>query len=127
MLLALGASLIVDSVLRGHANAAIVIVFPVLSGTSPEFLVGALLLFVGLLTAPLLAIGALVEPASADGPDSTSEPARACGGVILIGPVPIFFGGWRRATRRTYWWWVAAATLFFLVVLVAWVWWVRSG
>ena len=122
LLLLAGAVLIVDAVVRGAAHASLVLIVPVLTGSSGEFLLGVLLVFLGLLSVPflLLSIGGWEElPPSAGTPSSEHSGA---GGVILIGPVPIFFGEWAGLRRRAYLWWVAVASLLFAVLLVAWVW-----
>jgi uncharacterized membrane protein len=101
-LLAVGAALIADAVLRGGASVALVVVVPVIYGASTEFFVGVLLLFFGFVTLPFLfgasPVGTEVEPASAA---HATAPPTEVGGLMLIGPVPIFFGGWKGASRRT--------------------------
>jgi len=99
-----GVALLVDAVLHGRAVLSLVFIVPVLSGGSVEFLLGAALLVVGLFLLPL----AFWEPAESEplppppeGPGTTSPgPASASGGVVLIGPIPIFFGGWKNASSR---------------------------
>ncbi len=123
VLLAAGVALVADAVLRGGATLALVVVFPVVSGGTAEFLLGAVLLFVGFATLPLaLFPGSPDEDDAPAGPPlrSVAPPAEgsAGGGLILVGPIPIFFGGWKNVSRRTRWW-VAAAGGLLLVVLVA--------
>jgi len=124
VLLGLAAVLIGDALVRGSAHAALVLVVPVLTGSSAEFLLGVLLLFVGFLSLPFLLSGpGLDEPTPRTGP---AEPP-AHGGVILIGPVPIFFGEWRGMSRRAYLWWAALGSVLFVVLLVAALWFVARG
>jgi uncharacterized protein (TIGR00304 family) len=121
VLLAVGAALIVDAVLRGSAHAALILIVPVLTGGSVEFLFGVLLLFLGLLSLPALTLMQglhATEPGEA--PEGGARPSGS-GGVVLIGPVPIFFGEWGEMRRRTYWWWVAVASVLFAALLVVWV------
>jgi uncharacterized membrane protein len=115
-----GIALIVDALLRGTAQASIVLIVPVLTGGSPEFVVGTLLTFVGLLAVFLsVGVGAVDdEPSPAEGAPSRS------GGVVLIGPVPIFFGEWRQMGQRGRYGWVAAGAIAtaVLVLLFVWLW-----
>jgi uncharacterized membrane protein len=60
--------------------------------------------------------------------DPTELPASAdagAGGVVLIGPVPIFFGSWRGANRRTKWLVAAIGGAVLILFVVAWVFAVR--
>jgi uncharacterized membrane protein len=120
VLLVAGVVLIVDAVLRGTASVALIAIVPVVSGSSTEFLVGVVLLLVGFLSLPLAFLsldpgpspGAVVDP-RARGETPTAE----VGGLILVGPVPIFFGSWKDVSFRTK---VAVAVVgaALLVVLV---------
>ncbi len=96
-LLAAGAALVAGALLEGGASLALVIVVPVLYGRSLAFVVGAVLIAVGCVTLPL-ALGPF-EPAE-DEADATSPAARGDGGLVLIGPVPIFFGRWSGVPER---------------------------
>lgn len=123
VLLGAGVALVTHSVLTGATRVYLVVVVPVLSGASVEFGAGVLLLLAGFFTLPLAF--------SYDGPEDlpvTSAPpgqgpARptSTGGVVLLGPVPVFFGAWKGASRSAYW---AAGLLgaALLVVLVALLW-----
>jgi uncharacterized protein (TIGR00304 family) len=120
-LLLAGAIVIADAILRGAAAVSLIVVVPVVSGTSAEFLLGVVLLLVGFLTLPLAFYS--VELASLD--DLRSDrvghgqaPAAEVGGMVLVGPVPIFFGSWKEVPRRTrVVIAVVAAAAFGLVVL----------
>lgn len=124
VLLGLAAVLLGDALLRGSAHAALVLVVPVLTGSSAEFLVGVLLLIVGFLSLPLLVSGTYADERETGSAD-TEAPRH--GGVVLIGPVPIFFGEWRGMSRRAYLWWAALGSVLFVVLLVAALWWVARG
>ncbi len=116
-----GIALVVASVLQGTAQASIVLIVPVLSGSSPEFVLGTLLTVVGVIGLLLSAAGVEVNV------DGDRSAATRSGGLILIGPVPIFFGAWARSGRRAAWRWVAAgliATAILVLIVVAW--WVRG-
>jgi uncharacterized membrane protein len=98
-LLGVGALLVVLAAIEGGAQFAVVVVIPVIFGRSWEFAVGVLLLVVGFVTLPLA-----FEPREAPIPSGPRPPPSASGGsggLILIGPVPIFFGSWRGVSTRT--------------------------
>ena len=120
--LAAGTALLVDAIARGTAHASLVLIVPVITGTSGEFLVGVLLVFVGLVLLPLLGAGETTVATRWTDPAEPGSGRLASGGVVFVGPVPIFFGEWGKAVRRTYWWWVALASLLLSVALVAWLW-----
>ncbi len=124
LLVLVGAGAVADSVVRGGARVDLVLVVPVVSGSSAEFLLGVGLIFAGVFTLPLL--WPVVEEDRREGAgDATLDgsPARSSGGgggLVLIGPVPIFFGSWRSVSRRTRW--VVAAVggaLLLLLIVVA--------
>lgn len=99
-----GAVLLGDAILHGRASLSLVVIVPIFSGSSAEFLLGVVLLVVGLFLLPL----ALWEPSegeprssSAEGPVVPPPSAGAAGGgLLLIGPVPIFFGAFKNVSRR---------------------------
>ena len=123
ILLLAGAGLLADAVVRGGASVAWVVVFPVFFGGSALFFLGVVLLFFGFVTLPL-AVGSWFEWEDPDAtlPSHGATPPAEVGGLILIGPVPFFFGRWRGVSRRTR---IAAAiaggafvALFVVVLLV---------
>ena len=121
----LGIVLVTDSVLRGAARVSLVVIVPVISGQSAEFLLGIVFLLAGFLTVPwLLFEGVHVEAPSEElSTESPSSPPPSHGpvgggGLLLIGPVPILFGGWRNVSRRTRWW-LAVVGGVILVAFVA--------
>ncbi|MGP8071515.1 MAG: TIGR00304 family membrane protein [Thermoplasmata archaeon] len=102
LLLLAGAGLLVDAVLQGGASVALVVVVPVVFGGSVEFFLGVLLLFLGLVTLPwALGLSFDVETEESSTALRDRAPSAEVGGLILIGPVPIFFGRWRSVSRRT--------------------------
>jgi uncharacterized protein (TIGR00304 family) len=118
-LLLAGAGLIVDAVLRGGALVSLVVIVPVVTGSSGEFLLGVLLLIVGLLLLPFgLMLSNEGTPRSEDLPSAAETGA---GGVVLIGPVPVFFGSWRGVSRRTRWIVAAVGGTAVILLVVAWV------
>jgi uncharacterized membrane protein len=103
VLLVGGAGLIVDAIARGGASVALVVVFPVVFGASAEFFLGVVLLFLGFVTLPFAFGYTFATEEAEDGaPRSHHEvPPQEVGGLLLIGPVPIFFGRWGHVRRRT--------------------------
>jgi uncharacterized membrane protein len=120
-LLAAGIALVADAVGRGGASVTLFAIVPVVTGSSVEFLFGVVLLLVGFVTLPL-AFLAGAEPAGAPGPRAppphSEAPPTEVGGLLLIGPVPIFFGRWQNVSRATKVA-VAVAGAAALIVLVA--------
>ncbi|MGD0249732.1 MAG: DUF131 domain-containing protein [Thermoplasmata archaeon] len=121
-LLAAGVALIVDAVVRGGASVSLVVIIPVVSGGSAEFLLGVVALVAGFLLVPLLAWGdtGIEEPEASEPLTSPAAPSSASattGGLVLVGPVPIFFGSWRNVSTRTRLW-VAIAGALVLVLFV---------
>jgi uncharacterized membrane protein len=125
-LLVAGVALVADAVLRGGATVSLVVVVPVVSGDSAEFLLGIVALVAGFLSLPFL-LGEAVDPGE---PTLASEPPSAApvpsegpttGGLVLVGPVPIFFGSWRNVSTRTRWA-VALVGALVLVLFLVGVW-----
>ncbi len=115
-----GIALVADAVRRGEASFGLVLIVPVVYGTSAELAGGIVLVVLGVLVA---SVGTVVRraPTRPEGGDvADAEEARGgVGGLILIGPVPIFFGAGRRPSRRDYLWAVlAGGALFAVAVLV---------
>ena len=104
VLLLLGVAFVVDAVARGAASVALFVVFPVVSGTSAEFLLGVVLLLAGFLTVPL-AFAAFEDPSATLTPVDPrargEAPTGELGGLLLVGPIPIFFGSWKGVPVRT--------------------------
>ena len=92
------------------------------SGGSAEFLLGVVALVAGFLLVPLLSWGdtGIEEPEASEPLTSPAAPSSASattGGLVLVGPVPIFFGSWRNVSTRTRLW-VAIAGALVLVLFV---------
>jgi len=123
-LLAAGAALIGDAVARGGASVALVVVVPVIFGASTEFLLGVLVLFFGFVTLPLALGYSFVSEEPEDGaPHSHAEaPPEEVGGLLLIGPVPLFFGRWGKVSRRTRWLAALAGAALLAVAIGAFLW-----
>jgi uncharacterized membrane protein len=114
-----GLACIADAVIRGTAGVALFVVFPVVYGSDGEFLLGVVLLLCAFLTLPL-AVPWSVAPAGGSGPLAAEHrgeaPTTEAVGLVLIGPVPIFFGGWRSVSWKVK---VAVAVVGTLLLLGA--------
>ena len=103
---ALGLALIVLSIGEGGASVFLVVIVPVVTGSSFTFLAGVVLLFVGIALAMLAFPVEWVDHAPPPTPRADESPGSSggVGGVVMIGPVPIVFGSWRGTlSRRARW------------------------
>lgn len=101
-----GAALIGASVALRATQVFVLGFIPVFTGSSLEFLAGTLLLIFGMVLFAVSRWGP--EEAELRAPPTPADPLGTrsegdFGGVILIGPVPIFFGGARGLANRYYW------------------------
>lgn len=104
LLLGGGIALVVHAVLAGRAAVALLVIVPVVYGASVELLLGIVLLFAGILTLPLLLVPPLGSETPPPLPEPRERPAEGGGGaLVLLGPVPLFFGSWRRAPTWVRW------------------------
>jgi uncharacterized membrane protein len=102
LLLGVGLLLVADAVLRGAASLALVVIFPVVYGSDAEFLLGVVLLLVGFVSLPLAWAPATERsPVGPHAGGPRDAPSTETMGLVLIGPVPIFFGGWKDVSCRT--------------------------
>jgi uncharacterized protein (TIGR00304 family) len=127
-----GIALVALSVAQGGATVTLVLIVPVVSGSSLEFLLGVVLLiagFVALLLAfsvgGVLEAGSLPSEEATDTGPSSGASRGGVGGVVLIGPVPIVFGSWRGISRRARWALVLLGTLLVIAAVLASVWLLR--
>jgi uncharacterized membrane protein len=119
-ILLLGVALVLAAVATGAAQLELVVFVPVfVGGASALFLAGVATIFVGLLLLPL-AFGMEFAPDPMD-PGASSDPTMPkSGGLVLVGPIPFFFGSWKSPSRVS--WWVAAgvgAAMFVAVLVLA--------
>jgi uncharacterized protein (TIGR00304 family) len=112
-----GVALVADAVVQARANLWLVVFVPVISGRSAEFLLGVVLLLVGLFLLPLSLWEPTEEELREPGATLASPSGNGAGGLVLVGPVPIFFGSWRNVSSRTRWI-MALVGVFLLVVFV---------
>jgi uncharacterized membrane protein len=113
-----GLALAADAVVRGNASAYLVLIVPVVAGSSLEFFGAVVLIVLGL--GLIFSGSATWEGDGGEEPSPPHPPTSRSGGVLLLGPLPIFFGSWRASGPRARWAWSAAgaAILVVLVVLV---------
>jgi uncharacterized membrane protein len=111
ILLLLGAVAIGIAVASGGAHAALIVIIPVFYGSSLLFLAGVALVIAGFLTLPLTLAAEEPEGAPAGPPSGVSS-----GGLVLIGPIPIFWGSASGASRGVR---VAAAAAGAIALVVA--------
>lgn len=110
---------VIEALATGGAHAGFFLVFPFVTGGSGWLVAGALLGFAG-----IASIGLLLPDADiADRPPLGETPARsASGGLVVIGPVPIFWGGWRSPPGWAYWSAAAVGGALLAAFFVALVW-----
>ncbi|MCI4324707.1 MAG: DUF131 domain-containing protein [Thermoplasmata archaeon] len=115
-LLLLGVALVGAAVATGAAQLALVVVLPVfVGGASALFLGGVVAIFVGLLLLPLaFGMEFALEPVGSSPASDSARPKS--GGVILVGPIPFFFGSWKSPSRVS--WWIAAGVGAAMIVAV---------
>lgn len=115
-----GIVLVVLAVIDGRATVSLVVIVPVVTGASGEFLLGVVLIVVGMFALPW----ALAEEREEDRPLPTPEAqpgsSPASGGLVLVGPVPIFFGSWRGVSRRTRWIVALVGTVVLALFVIGW-------
>lgn len=115
-----GIALVVLAVIDGRATVSLVVIVPVVTGASGEFLLGVVLIVVGMFALPW----ALAEEREEDRPLPTPEAqpgsSPASGGLVLVGPVPIFFGSWRGVSRRTRWIVALVGTVVLALFVIGW-------
>jgi uncharacterized membrane protein len=114
--LVLGLVLLAAALATGGAQLELLVIVPVfVGGASALFLGGVIALFLGLLLLPLaFGVRFALDPVSLD-QSADSRPSRS-GGVILLGPFPLFFGAWKSPSRVS--WWIAAAVGAAMVVAI---------
>ena len=124
-----GVALVALSVAEGGASVALIVIVPVIMGSSLTFLLGVVLIVAGFIALPFaLGQGADEEPpplpASGSAPPPTGT-GGGVGGVVLVGPIPIVFGSWKGISRRPRWWLALAGAVLLTAAIVAFVWLVR--
>jgi uncharacterized membrane protein len=123
--LVIGAALLTDALATGGARLYLWLIFPVVTGTTLAFGLSVLFLVLGFLLLPFAFVGDTGRQGPAPplpSPNSAPPTEREdSGGLILIGPVPIFFGSWRRNSPISYRWAVlVGVVLAVAAVLLLW-------
>ncbi len=117
-LLLSGAGLVGWAVASGSARVALLLVVPVVTGTSLVFLVGVLLLVLGFLSVPFAFAPEPRPVPTLPSEEAVSPPGRS-GAVVLIGPFPFFFGSFRSAPRWVRWAAALAGAAFVVLFVLA--------
>jgi uncharacterized protein (TIGR00304 family) len=99
VLLVIGVLLVVVAILRDEATVGLAIVIPFVVGSSLLFLVGVLLIVAGFFALPL-AFTPLEDAGPAPDAGTEADEDGSWGGVVLVGPLPLFFGRWKNARTR---------------------------
>ncbi len=121
-----GGGLLATAGVRGELTIHILVVLPLLTGSSPLAVLGMLALFAGVVGVLLTTPTTVELERGSSGAGGHSELERGArskrhgGGVILIGPIPIAWGSDRR-------WLVAALVLALLLVIAGLTWTVLSS
>jgi uncharacterized membrane protein len=121
-LLVLGAILLAAALATGGAHLVLLVILPVIvGGGSGLFLGGVLCVFLGILLLPWVFEGD--EPESGEAPTTADRRGTpSSGGLILVGPIPVFFGAWKHPGRRAYWWAALVGGAILVVALVVGLW-----
>jgi len=123
--LVIGATLLVETLATGGARLYLLVFIPVVTGTTPLFGISVVFIVAGFLLLPFLFVGddAHAAPTAPPvSPSSNAPPSEGgSGGLILVGPIPIFFGAWRRNPPIPYRWALVLGVVLALVaVLLLW-------
>jgi len=114
-----GIAALAVAVAQGGAQVHLLVIVPVVTGTSPLAFVGILLILVAVMLA-FVALAGRGLPA-AEGPkeagpatpQGSPAPSKSFGGVVFLGPFPLVFGSNPKVTRAML---VLGLFLFILVV-----------
>jgi uncharacterized membrane protein len=97
--LAVGVGLIGLALVRGEATVGVFVVLPFVAGSSVPLVLGVASLFAAFLTLPL-AVGTGPETRAPSPPGGGAErTGSSWGGVVVLGPVPLFFGRYRSVPK----------------------------
>ncbi|MCI4364340.1 MAG: DUF131 domain-containing protein [Thermoplasmata archaeon] len=102
---------------RGEAHLYLLLIVPVVTGSSALFGLGVLGIVAGIVLLFFSLGEDLPAPPNPTVGAGANQASVGSGGVVLIGPIPIFVGSWRNPSRRAYWLAVAFGCLFLLVAL----------
>lgn len=124
-LVLVGLALLAYALRTGGARLYLLVIVPVITGTAPFFFLAVACLVVGVLFLPLAFVAPgppeLVASPAGSAPATPAADSERSGGLILIGPVPLFFGAWRRNPPISYRWAVLVGVVLAVVaVLLLW-------
>ena len=116
---------------EGGAQVHLLLIIPVITGTTPLAFLGVLLVLAAMVLVFAALAGRTVSmedltesaPASAPGAPKTASPTRSLGGVLFLGPFPIVFGNNARIARTSLLLGIALFALlvaFYAAVLLGW-------
>ncbi len=113
LLFVFGLVLVILSVVRGEADFALFLVFPVIYGGGVLLFGGILLIFLSFIVLPITWMQNVEKPKE----HHIRKTKGSFGGVVFIGPIPIVFGSERRVTRLMLYVALALAALMFVLYL----------
>jgi len=124
-----GVAMVALSVALGEASVALIVIIPVVSGSSVTFLAGVVLLLAGFVALAFAFSGGWEEApgplARERTPASHAARSGGAGGFVLIGPVPIVFGSWRGVSRKVRALLALVGAVLLIVVVLGFVWLLR--
>ena len=113
-----GAALLIYGIIAGEMQVALLLIVPVIYGSSTLGILAIGLIIVGVLVLmadlALSASAGELEHALVDDGDRAGSKKAEFGGVVLIGPVPIIFGSNRRMTILAI---VVAVAILMIMIL----------
>jgi uncharacterized membrane protein len=116
----IGVVLLGEAVSTGGARLYLFLIIPVLTGTSAIFGASVIFLVLGFFLLPFAFAGEEPPEPPEQRPSQgspTSEEAGS-GGMVLLGPVPIFFGTWRQNPPISYRWAVLLGVVLAAVAIL---------
>jgi uncharacterized protein (TIGR00304 family) len=117
--LILGFGLIILALFRGEANIALLLIFPIIYGSSILMFLGIILIFISFLLFFFIPFRRVPKREKYERMGGIDEEKRETeyGGVIFIGPIPIVFGKDKDITQKMLY--LALIIALILVVLYA--------
>ncbi len=125
LLILLGLSGIIASIVLGQVRIYLVLIIPVFVMQGPLPLISVLLLIIGFFIFFFSRIGPSSDQRGSPGPTSTiSDKNFDGGGVIFIGPIPIIFGtkGFKEGLPRTYYLWILGIAILIIILMTIVLW-----
>jgi uncharacterized protein (TIGR00304 family) len=115
-LIVAGAALLVLAIVQGDAEVALVVIIPVIYGTGLLPALAILLVFAGIVALFMSFVPtASPERERPHEENMDRKEDKKFGGVVLIGPIPIVFGSWKKLRGS---WILIALSLLSLIILI---------